>query len=150
LESSNGHLCTDCHGSPNCRRALGLLFLDWSLECSTTPLVLSGPRARWETLFVKGAASSCVGSCGLHQIRSLRLASYHYKLVSTNWGSYMHWHAGCGSTFVRLTIGGYNHGVMMRYSLCTTQLTTTKAASLSLLVCAVVPEFDLADTAPCL
>ena len=32
--------------TPNCRRALGLLLLDWSLECSTTPLVLSGPDGR--------------------------------------------------------------------------------------------------------
>ena len=32
--------------TPNCRRALGLLFLDWSSECSTTPLVLSRPDGR--------------------------------------------------------------------------------------------------------
>jgi hypothetical protein len=32
--------------TPNRRRALGLLLLDWSSECSTTPLVLSGPDGR--------------------------------------------------------------------------------------------------------
>ena len=32
--------------TPNCCRALGLLLLDWSLECSSTPLFLSGPDGR--------------------------------------------------------------------------------------------------------
>ena len=32
--------------TPNCRRALGLLLLDWSSKCSTTSLVLSGPDGR--------------------------------------------------------------------------------------------------------
>ena len=32
--------------TPNCRRALGLLFLDWSSECSTTPLVRFRPDRR--------------------------------------------------------------------------------------------------------
>jgi hypothetical protein len=47
--------------TPNCRRALGLLLLDWSVECSTTPLVLSrdpvcqGSCLRW---FVRGAETA--------------------------------------------------------------------------------------------